>query len=282
MLIDGTWLETEGAGSVVVIAGGGPGVDHAHYLPWFSALAERHLVAYLDYFGTGRSEHGCEYSIERFAGQIETVRRHLGAEQVDVLGLSFGGMPALAYALGHPGRVRRLVLSNAQISATTWQEGNIDAVNRALREHFPERWARLLELRDRGVRSLDDEVQGLYDGLLERLEWADPPHRPELRHGSPPNVDVYAAVAGEDPEWEVGGTMAGFEPDLSAVAAPTLVISGRWDGLTSPRLAHETAAALPDAELAILERSGHRPWCEEPDAYFARVGAFLSGARRAP
>jgi hypothetical protein len=39
--------------------------------------------------------------------------------------------------------MRRLVLSDAQISAATWQEGDIDAVNAALREQFPERWARL-------------------------------------------------------------------------------------------------------------------------------------------
>jgi proline iminopeptidase len=240
-------IETEGAGETVVIAGGGPGVGHAHYHPWFSALADRFLVAYLEYEGT---------TIEGYGEQIEAVRQQLGAERV-------------------------AVLSNAQVSAATWQRGNIDAVNAALRAHYPERWARLLELRERGVRSLDDEIQEMYGELLERMEWADPARRPALRQGAPPDMAVYAAVAGDDPEWEVGGTMAAFDPDLSRVAAPTLVVSGRWDGLTTPQLAHETAAALPRAELAVLERSGHRPWCEEPERYFALVGDFLSAARPA-
>ena len=204
------------------------------------------------------------------------MRRHLGAERVSVIGLSFGGMPALAFALRHPERLRKLVLSNAQISATTWQQGNIDAVNRSLREHFPERWARLLELREQGVRSLAGEVQALYGEVLERLEWADPPRRPSLRP-SGISPEVYAAVVGDDPEWEVSGTMAGFEPDLGAITAPALVVTGRWDGLTSPRIAHKAAAAL-GAELAVLEHSAHRPWCEEPDRYFEIVGDFLAAA----
>ena len=75
--------------------------------------------------------------------------------------------------------------------------------------------------------------------------------------------------------------MAGFEPDLGAVAAPTLVVTGRWDGLTSPRIAAEAAAAIPRARLVVLERSGHRPWCEEPERYFELVGGFLNAAPQA-
>ena len=264
-------IAIDGAGEPVVIAGGGPGTGHSHYMPWFSALAERFRVVRCDY--------EAPHTIEAYADQIDAVRRHVGADRVSVIGISFGGMPAVAYALRHPERLRRLVLSNAQISARTWQEGNIDAVNRGLREHFPERWARLLALRERGVRSLDDRIQTLYGELLERLEWADPGNRPRLHHDRPPDAGVYVTVAGDDPEWEVTGTMAGFDPDLTKIAAPTLVVTGRWDGLTSPRIAHEAARKI-GAELVVLERSAHRPWCEEPGRYFDVVGDFLADAFR--
>jgi hypothetical protein len=33
--------------------------------------------------------------------------------------------------------------------------------------------------------------------------------------------------------------------------------------------------ALPQARLAVLERSAHRPWAEEPEGYFALVEGFL-------
>jgi proline iminopeptidase len=140
------YVEREGAGETVVIASGGPGTGHSHCHPWFDALTERFEVVYFDYLGTGRSDRLADpagYSIEAHAAQIEAVRAHVGAEQIALVGVSFGGMPAVAYALAHPDRLRRLVLSNAQISAATWQQGNIDAVNAALREQFPERWERL-------------------------------------------------------------------------------------------------------------------------------------------
>jgi pimeloyl-ACP methyl ester carboxylesterase len=59
-------------------------------------------------------------SLERYAAALEGVRRHAGADRAAVIALSFGGLPALAYALGAPERLGALVLSNAQVSAATW------------------------------------------------------------------------------------------------------------------------------------------------------------------
>jgi proline iminopeptidase len=280
-----TWIETEGEGDVVVVAGGGPGNGHAHYHPWFSALARRFRLVHFDYLGTGRSDRlarPSDHSIERFADQIEAIRAHLGAARVSLVGVSFGGMPALAYALRHGPRLHRLVLSNAQLSARTWQEGNIDGVNAALRAHFPERWAELLALRTRGVRSLDERYQALYGDLLEELEWYDAAHRPRLQSDGGFNADVYAGVVGDDPEWRVTGTMAGFEPEFGAIRAPVLVVTGRWDRLTPPAIAHAAAAAIPEAELVVLEHCAHRPWAEQPDAYFAAIGDFLAAGNPPP
>jgi proline iminopeptidase len=138
---------------------------------------------------------------------------------------------------------------------------------------------RLLALRAHGVTSLADEYQELFEELLEHLEWVDPLHRPQLTQDgfNSTNVDVYAGVVGDDPEWEVTGTMAGFDPDLAQVRARTLVLTGRWDQMTTPAIARQASAALPVADLHVFERSAHRPWAEEPDDYFARVGRFLGG-----
>jgi proline iminopeptidase len=168
------------------------------------------------------------------------------------------------------------------VSAAAWQEGNIDAVNDALRSYYPERWDELLALRAQGVTSLDAGYQALFEDVLERLEWADPEHRPQLERdeAEPMRMDVYEAFLGPDPEWEVGGSVAGFDPlpRLGGLDVPVLIVTGRWDGLTTPRIAHAAARALPHASLAVLERSAHRPWAEEPDAYFALVEGFLDGS----
>jgi proline iminopeptidase len=278
------YVELEGNGPLVILAGGGPGVGHAHYHPWFSRLASSRTVAYVDYPGTGRSDSvpdPAAHTMERYAAALEGVRLHVGAERTAMVALSFGGMPALAYALGYQESLGALVLSNAQVSAATWQEGNIDRVNDALREHYPERWEELLELRAAGVRSLDPRYQRLFDDVLERLEWADAERRPQLERDDAEGMrlGVYAAVIGPDPEWEVSGTLAGFDPlpRLKELDMPVLVVAGRWDGLTTPRIARLTREAFnPDrARLAVLEHSAHRPWAEEPDAYFTLVEGFL-------
>jgi proline iminopeptidase len=280
------YYEVEGdAGSFVVIAGGGPGVGHSHYHPWFSALAARHRVVYFDYLGTGRSDRLTDpagYSIELYARGLEALRAAVGADRWSVIGISFGGMPALAHALERPERVARLVLSNAQLDARTWQEGNVDAVNAALRSQFPERWEEILALRARGIRSADDAYGALYDELLADLEWVDPSGRPRLDHDehNAMNLDVYTAIVGEDPEWEVTGTMTAFDPAprLGEIGCPVLLVTGRWDRLTTPALTRRIRDAFPDAaaRTEVLERSAHRPWAEEPERYFELVGGFLA------
>jgi proline iminopeptidase len=95
------------------------------------------------------------------------------------------------------------------------------------------------------------------------------------------SLEAYEAFIGPDPEWEVTGTIAGFDPlpRLGGLAAPVLVVTGRWDGLTTPRIAHLTWQSLgPErAHFEVLEASAHRPWAEEPDEYFALLGEYLGG-----
>jgi proline iminopeptidase len=273
------WCEVEGSGDeVALVVGGGPGVDHSHYHPWFSRLAEGRRVAYYDHPGTGRSERPREYTVELYSSAIEAVCTYVGARRVVLIGLSFGGIPAVAYALARPDAVDRLVLCSAQVGAAGWQAGNIDNVNRELATQFPEAWAQLLALRASGIRSLDDEYQALLTPLLDELEWVDPWSHPPL-HRDPDgrfNVEAYRAFIGDDPEWTVGGALAAHEPELEHLKTPTLVTAGRWDRVTPPAIALEIHSRLPNAELAVFERSAHRPWAEEPDAWFSTVTRFLT------
>ena len=280
------YVEFEGdpAAELVILATGGPGISHDHYNPWFSRLGPEFRVAYLDYIGCGRSDRLDDpraYSVELFAGNLEELRRFAGADTVSVIGISFGGLPALEYALGHQGRVRRLVLSNAQVSAAGWQRGNIDGVNAELERLFPDEWQQLMELRSEGVLSLDPRYQELVGRVLADLEWVDPWDHPPLKRpdqGGGVSLDVYEAVVGEDPEWTVSGTLAGYDRSADLhLLPPALVVTGRYDRLTPPALAYETYDLLDAStrQLHVLERSAHRPWVEQPDEYFRVVKSFL-------
>jgi pimeloyl-ACP methyl ester carboxylesterase len=100
------------------------------------------------------------------------------------------------------------------------------------------------------------EPNGVALAELER-SWRSIRYSSELhRHGSFGEYDV--------------------RPSLPGVSVPVLVITGREDRITRPAESEEIAALLPDATLAIVDGAGHFPFAEQPDAYFAAVGAWLN------
>ena len=53
-------------------------------------------------------------------------------------------------------------------------------------------------------------------------------------------------------------------------------MTGRCDFNVAPSVAWAIHKSIPGAELAVFEKSGHRLFCEEPDAFLTHVGGFLS------
>jgi proline iminopeptidase len=281
------YYEAEGEGPPLVLVAGGPGGSHVSFHPWFSRLSDRFRVVYFDNIGRGRSDRLADprgYTVERDAEDIEALRRTLGFDRFSLLGHSYGGMPALAYACAHPGRLTGLVLSDTLHSANGFQQ-NIDSCNALVRNQYPEVWARLMALRRSGVKSTADEYTDLYGAAYGDLYWYNLENQDKMNRSGDSadrfNNDVYLALVGDDPEWRVTGAMRAFDPRprLDAMTAPTLVCVGRYDRVATPKVARELVRALPreSARLVVFERSGHRPWVEETDRYFDVVSAFLRG-----
>ncbi len=71
-------------------------------------------------------------------------------------------------------------------------------------------------------------------------------------------------------------------PDLPALtrryptlATPTLLLWGRHDRVVPPWVGHRLARTLPAARLHLLDRCGHLPQDERPEAALAALAAFL-------
>ena len=279
------YYEMEGVGPVVIIVAGGPGGGHASFHPFFSRLAKDHTVVYFDNIGRGRSDRLKDpkgYTVPRDAEDIEALRKELGQDKIDVIGHSYGGMPALAYAEKYPEHVSHLVLSDTLHSAQGFQQ-NIDSCNAQVQRQYPEVWAQLMEMRKKGVLSGEDKYGDLYGtGFADLYVYEMDAEKRLFRSGEKEdgfNVDVYRAMLGPDSEWKVGGTMKNFDarPKMKDLHMPVLICVGRFDRVAIPRVSYEMMTLLPKehSRLVIFERSGHRPWLEETDAYFNTVGDFL-------
>jgi pimeloyl-ACP methyl ester carboxylesterase len=53
--------------------------------------------------------------------------------------------------------------------------------------------------------------------------------------------------------------------DLAKIRCPTLVLCGRQDALTPPKVHEEMAAAIPAATLVVIENCGHLSTLEAPE-----------------
>lgn len=247
---------------VLLIHGSGPGVSAwANWRLVMPALAQHTRVIAPDMVGFGYSERpaGLAYTMDAWVRQAVGLLDALGIARTDLVGNSFGGGLALALAIRHPERVRRLVLMGSVGVPFAITEG-LDAV-----------WGYTPSVEN--MRAIMDYFafnQGLMSDDLARLRY-EASARPGVQ-------ESYAAMF-PAPRQRWVDAMASAEADIRALPHETLVIHGREDRVIP--LANSTTLAdwLPRAQLHVYGRCGH--WTQiEHAARFARlVGDFLAEAR---
>src|SRR3712207_2092347 len=82
---------------------------------FFTSLAQDRTVIRYDRAGTGLSDRdgAVELSVAAELRTVEVLVEALGLGELSLLGISWGGCTAAAYAAAHPGRVRALALFGA-------------------------------------------------------------------------------------------------------------------------------------------------------------------------
>jgi pimeloyl-ACP methyl ester carboxylesterase len=200
-------------------------------------------------------------SMPSLAADAVGVLDALGIESAHVYGISYGGMVAQEMAIRFPERVRGLILGG------TSPGGPRSAVP------SPTELMRL----GRSMRSGGTGRYGLSAALFSEQFLREQPERArELtvnlqRHRAP-----FSGVAAH--------LLASVYHDtvsrLNRISAPTLVVHGGADRMTSLRNARLLAERIPDAELAVIEGAGHAYLLEKPETSAEVVLDFLH--RRQP
>lgn len=101
----------------IIFLCGGPGIPGMKGdSEYFGELARDGFHVYVyDMVGRGRSARLADprdYTLERDVSDLEAIRKEIGAERVVLIGHSYGGTLAAAYAASHPERVEKMVLSS--------------------------------------------------------------------------------------------------------------------------------------------------------------------------
>lgn len=271
--------DVSGDGTVLLGLHGGPGGDGSHYMrPLHQLGGSSRTVVTFDQLGTGRSEVPPEtyrWSMEAAVADVEAVRCQVGADRVDLLGHSWGGMLALQYTLDHPSRVRRLVLSSTAPSVAM------------VVADFASQLLSLLPPRE-AAAALTADALGKHDDPAFRTaagRWLAAYAANDDEHLTAELVREALAPgpAGEglwgDRLWLSTGALRRWDVEdrLGEIAAPTLVIHGGRD-MSSSEINRVQAERIPNCEWLTLNRNGHGMF-DEPNVgtYLAIVECFLDG-----
>ncbi len=201
-----------------------------------------------------------------FEEGVHSLQARVGTQLLDALGIasaawvgnSQGGQSAMVAAIKYPERVRRFVLGGSHIGtggdrylmANRPSEGS-----RATREVGPDATKETVR---RYLRVHIDDEKLVTDELVDYIHhwhtWS--PEFIEARRQSRSLPHDYT-------------------PELSAIAAPALMVHGRYDRMVSFEVSINMLNHIPDSRLLVFNNCGHWPPFERPAEYAAHVLPFL-------
>jgi proline iminopeptidase len=262
--------ETYGAPSPatpVIVANGGPGLSHIYMLQnnvW-TRLAHHRQIVFYDQRGTGKSKHvkpDASWGMDAQVADMDAVRAKFGFQKFDLVGDSYGGLLAMAYAAAHPEHVEKLILSDS--AAPAWKN-----IVRVLPDIYPDVLEQIAVREKSSVGSPTAADHRIRDHFL-MLFYSDA------------NRDAYlAGVKDLESVPQVSAAVQkatktlDLTPELPKFKFPTMVITGRFDMNVTPITAWNIYKAIPGAKFVVFEKSGHLPSYEEPDKYVQVVEEFL-------
>jgi pimeloyl-ACP methyl ester carboxylesterase len=226
-------------------------------------LTNERRVIIPDLIGFGHSERASEsgpwYTDAGRAAALAELLNALEIPQADVMAASFGGDAALNMALDYPERVRRLILSGADVY--TQGGGFFERAG-----NLPLGIGRANTFSALGAGGRGNALFALgcrFDGYCPSAETIARRERLAQISGT---TDAFVAMA-QTPD------VTRIPDELGNVTQPTLVLWGAND-LQGQAIGNQLAAAIPGAQFALVDGSDHTPHLTVPDETARRVLAF--------
>jgi 2-succinyl-6-hydroxy-2,4-cyclohexadiene-1-carboxylate synthase len=225
--------------------------------------AARPIVT-IDLLGHGHTAAPADparYRMAESAADLVDLLAIIAPGPVNLLGYSMGGRLALYLAVTYPHLINKLILESAspglaepaaRAARVHSDEALADQIERDGIGAFVEYWARI---------PLFASQQRLPVALRQRLRDQRLQNRP---HGLANSLR---------------GMGTGVQPSLwdrlSALTVPVLLLTGEDDDKFDA-IAQQMATRLPNARHQTIPQAGHTIHLEQPEAYWATVGAFLN------
>lgn len=249
------FYEDTGGDKPVIVFSHGLLMDHAMFAPQVEALSDRYRCIVWDERAHGRTatqEAPRPFSYYDSAEDLMGLLDHLGIGRAILAGMSQGGFLSLRCALGHPQRVRALILLDTQA-------GLEDADDISGYRQMIEIWA---------SQGLPDEIADTIAGIILGDGWPGTPvWQTKWRDWQPHNL----AAA-----FEALSTRDDITDRVADIDCPAQVIHGDADRAIPLARAEQLNAGLPGAdEVAVIAGGGHASNLTHPEPVNAAIESFL-------
>ena len=246
----------------------------------FASILEGRTIVFFDPRNRGRSDTArdrsqIERGVHHDVDDLETIRTHVGVDQVDVIGHSYAGVTVALYAMKYPASTRRIV----QISPMAPDQSRQYPPDlRYSDEVLQQALAQLGELMKEQATLDPVEMCGRFWSIINpiyvmnpadiaKLKWARCDSANERNFMAPwvqylqPSIQQLKLTA----------------DDFGRAAMPVLVIHGTKDRSGPYGGARDWARLLPNARLLTVHDAAHVPWIEAPDLVLDSIRTFLDG-----
>jgi len=276
-----------GSGPPLLIVHGGPGASHDYFLPYLLPLARHHRLVFIDERGSGRSaklEDARLYTVENMVEDAEAVRQALHLGKVALLGHSYGGVLAQAYALKYQGHLSRLLLCSTFSSTKALNEVFVQMKEKMA----PELRERIDKMEKEGLFGHGkDYEKSRYTNDYMTAAWAEG-YFPYLYQKHPDanfdpiangimSWDLYREMWGSHGEFVIDGNLTSVEytDRLPTIHVPTLITAGDHDE-SDPSLARVMHEKIAGSKLVIFPESGHMTFVDQPTLFIKTIEDFFA------
>jgi proline iminopeptidase len=269
---------TIGDGPVLFLVPPGWGMASGYLQRAFSSLAKDLRLVFIDTRGSGLSGRPADpmnMGTIDMANDLEALRVHLGLSEISMLGHSNSGAIALAYAASYPDRMSKLVLIDSQVLGLNAAADTQRILqNRSTDPRFEEA-TRVVSTFFTGQvnpAASDESLEAFIAQVLPLYLHSPEKSLPQAQEQLSGPISSYAFGSQFAAD-------AAFPTDqiksLGAIRAKVLIMVGRHDYICPVAISERLHEGIPESSLVIFEESGHLPWLEEPDAFFAELERFL-------
>jgi proline iminopeptidase len=257
-----------GSGPTMLIINGGPGFNSNGFEALATNISKLGFQTILfDQRGTGRSKlkelNEQALSLSKMIEDCESLRKAIGAEEWIVLGHSFGGMLANAYAQQYPNRVSKLILSNS---------GGLDLkilalLPQALGEKLGEEKVQLLERYYQASETDDDTIAAQqYRKILASAYVVDQKYVESIAKRLAEIDQAINQMVWQDMQknnFDLVKSAATFKQEV-------LIIKGESD-LLPLEINQLEKDSYPNSKMVILPDCGHYPWLDQAELFYELI-----------